>query len=273
MLPDMPGAILDSDRYWLGDGDPVVEHLVAQARVYADEAAELLDRVHLPAGAAALDVGCGVLGVMDLLRERVGPAGRVVGLDVEPHLLQLAAASGLDVETVQADALATGLPGDVFDLVHARTLLLNVTEPGAVVAEMARLARRGGTVALQEPDTAGWVCDPPHPAFDLLKAELVAVYPRADKDFDMGRRLARLLRDVGLRDVEVRATARVTNPGDYYHTFMLALCGMLRDPLLAGGRLTADRLDCYLAELRDHLARPGSLTCQPLLWQAWGVKP
>jgi hypothetical protein len=33
-----------------------------------------------------------------------------------------------------------------------------------------------------------------------------------------------------LRDVEVRATARVTRPGDYYHSFLLTLCGLL--PLL-----------------------------------------
>jgi hypothetical protein len=128
-------------------------------------------------------------------------------------------------------------------------------------------------VALQEPDTAAWVCDPPHPAFDVLRDELRAIYARTGKDFDMGRRLGRLLRDAGLRGVQVRATARVTHPDEYYHTFLLTLCGLLREELLAGHRLTPDRLDCYAAELREHLAQPGTITCQPTLWQAWGVKP
>ena len=96
----------------------------------------------------------------------------MVGVDVEGRLLavaeRLADEQGLAIETVQADAGSTGLTTGSFDLVHERTLLLNVTAPQRVVAEMMRLAAPGGTVAVQEPDTAAWVCDPPHPAFDLL---------------------------------------------------------------------------------------------------------
>jgi ubiquinone/menaquinone biosynthesis C-methylase UbiE len=268
---------LIAERYWLGDGPTELGHLVAQAEVYAREAEELLDLVGVKEGASVVDVGCGVLGILPLLCRRVGASGRVVGLDLEPRLLAVASERavelGLTIETVEANATATGLPSESFDFVHERTLLLNLTEPEAAVAEMVRLARPGGVVAMQEPDTAAWVCDPPHPVFDRLRSELVAVYPRTGKDFDMGRRAARLLRDAGLRDVEVRATSRITRLGDYYHTFLLTLCALLREPLLAGHSLTPDRLDCYLAELREHLQRPDTITCQPLLWQAWGVKP
>jgi threonine dehydrogenase-like Zn-dependent dehydrogenase len=34
--------------------------------------------------------GCGLSGILDLLAERVGPAGRVVGLEVEPANVALA---------------------------------------------------------------------------------------------------------------------------------------------------------------------------------------
>jgi SAM-dependent methyltransferase len=270
--PDAPTA-----RYWLGDGPTALAHLIAQAEVYAPEAEQLLDRIALGAGASAIDVGCGALGILPLLRARVGERGHVVGLDLEPQLLaaaaKLAAARGVRVATVQADAIRTGLPPASFDLVHARALLLNLTDPEAAVVEMARLARPGGTVALQEPDSAAWVCDPPHPAFDRLRAELIAVYPRDGKDFELGRRAARLLRAAGLRDAHVNVTARVTRPGDYYHTFLLTLCALLREPLLAGGTLTAEQLDHHVAQVRGHLARPDTITCQPLLWQAWATKP
>jgi ubiquinone/menaquinone biosynthesis C-methylase UbiE len=249
--------------YWLGDSATEVDHLVAQAEVYAIEAGALLDRVGLGEGASAIDVGCGVLGILPLLRERVGDSGRVVGLDLEPRMLAVARelARDHDVELVEADAAATGLPAGAFDLVHERALLLNLTDPAPVVAEMVRLARPGGTVALQEPDAAAWLCDPPHPAFDRLKAQLLAVYERRGRDFHTGRRTSRLLRDAGLRDVEVRATARVTRPGDYYHSFLLTLCGLL------GVSAAEDA-----AALREHLGCPGTITCQPLLWQATGVK-
>jgi ubiquinone/menaquinone biosynthesis C-methylase UbiE len=269
------GTEASAAGYWLATGPEVIEHLTAQAETYAPEADELLDRIAVPEAAAAIDVGCGVLGILPQLRARVGLTGRVVGLDLEPHLLALAAASvaGLRIETVRADAAATGLPTGDFDLVHARALLMNVTNPETILAELVRLARPGGTVALQEPDAAAWLCDPPHPAFDRLRDRLLAVYPRAGKDFRLGRRLGRLLRDAGLRDLHVRTTSRLTQPGDYYHTFLLTLCGLLGGPLLDDPELTRARLDDDCAALHEHLAHPHSITCMPLLWQAWATKP
>ena len=180
-----------------------------------------------------IDIGCGVLGILPQLRSRVGDGGRVVGLDIEPRLLavagQLSAQHGLAVETVRADAASTGLPSGSFDLVHERMLLLNVTSPQDIVAEMTRLARPGGVVALQEPDSAAWATDPPHPAWELLLTEVNDVYPRTGRDFHTGRRAARLLRDVGLRDVQVRVLARLTAPGQYFHTFLLTLAVLMRE--------------------------------------------
>ena len=61
------------DRYLLGDSTAEVQHLVRQAEVYADEAGQLLERAGVAAGAAVIDVGCGALGIVDLLCAKVGP--------------------------------------------------------------------------------------------------------------------------------------------------------------------------------------------------------
>lgn len=245
-----------------------------QARVYADEAEQLLELIGVAPGASVADVGCGTLGILGVLRDRVGPAGRVVGVDRDTRILdaarQVDAQLGLAVEFVHGDATGLDIPADSFDLVHERTVLLNVTDHVAVIAEMIRITRPGGVVALQEPDSSAWVCDPPHPAWESLRAELVDAYARNGKNFDMGRRIARLLRAAGLADVQVRATARVTKAGDYYQTFLLAMTGLVREQIIAGGRLTAAEFDAAAASLRAHLAQPDTLTCQPTMWQAWG---
>jgi ubiquinone/menaquinone biosynthesis C-methylase UbiE len=265
------------DRYLLGDSTAEVEHLTHQAEVYAKEAASLLDRVGVAAGSSAIDVGCGVLGILRLLCERVGPSGRVVGLERESRILdaarQAAAQHDLPVEFVQGDATSLDLPSDSFDFVHERTVLLNVHDPATVIAEMARIARPGGVVALQEPDSSGWVCDPPHPAWDPLLAELLAAYRRNGKNFNSGRRAARRLRDAGLTDVQVQVSARVTQAGEYYQTFLLTLTSLVRDQIITGGRLTAAEFDGRVASLRAHLDQPGTLTCMATMWQAWGTKP
>jgi ubiquinone/menaquinone biosynthesis C-methylase UbiE len=264
-------------RYWLGDSPPEISHLLAQAEFLGSDAVGLLHRIGVAPGASVIDIGCGVLGILPQLRSRVGDGGRVVGLDIEPRLLavagQLSARHGLAIETVLADAASTGLPCDSFDLVHERMLLLNVTGPQDIVAEMTRLARPGGVIALQEPDSAAWVIDPPRPAWQLLLTEVFDVYPRTGRDFHTGRRAARLLRDAGLRDVQVRVLARVTAPGDYFQTFLLTLATLMRQEILAGARLTPGQLDASIAELRQHLSQPGTLTCLPTIWQAWGSKP
>jgi ubiquinone/menaquinone biosynthesis C-methylase UbiE len=263
-------------RYWLGDSQPEIGHLLAQAEFLGPDAAGLLDRIGVAPGASVIDIGCGVLGILPQLRSRVGDGGRVVGLDIEPRLLaiagQLSTRHGLAIETVRADAASTGLPPGSFDLVHERMLLLNVTGPQDIVAEMTRLARPGGVIALQEPDSAAWVIDPPHPAWQLLLTEVFNVYPRTGRDFHTGRRAARLLRDAGLRDVQIRVLARVTAPGEYFHTFLLTLAILMRQQILAGGRLASGQLDASIAELREHLSQPGTLTCLPTIWQAWGSK-
>jgi ubiquinone/menaquinone biosynthesis C-methylase UbiE len=264
-------------RYWLGDSPPEVDHLLAQAEFLAPDAAGLLACIGVAPGASVIDIGCGVLGILPQLRSRVGHGGRVVGLDIEPRLLavagQLSAQHGLAVETVSADAASTGLPSGSFDLVHERMLLLNVTSPQDIVTEMTRLTRPGGVVALQEPDSAAWAIDPPHPAWEMLLTEVTDLYPRTGRDFHTGRRAARLLRDAGLRDVQVQIIARLTGPGDYFQTFLLTLAALMREEILAGGRVTPGQLDSAAAALREHLSQASTLTCLPTIWQAWGRKP
>ncbi len=56
-----------SGRYLLGDSPAEIRHLVEQAEVYAHEATDLFDLIGVDAGGAAIDIGCGVLGVLHCL--------------------------------------------------------------------------------------------------------------------------------------------------------------------------------------------------------------
>ena len=152
-----------TDLYALGRDPGESARLQRQSQELRPDSAALLDRVGLGPGQDAIDLGCGPRGILDLLAERVSPGGRVAGLDADPVHVAMAreftAQRGLgNVEIVAADARRTGLPPGSFDLVHARTLLVNVPEPVEVVAEMVRLAKPGGWVAGLEPDVEGSRC-------------------------------------------------------------------------------------------------------------------
>jgi SAM-dependent methyltransferase len=199
-----------TDVYALGRDPGETARLQRQSEELRPDSAALLDRVGLGPGQAAIDLGCGPRGILDLLAERVGPGGHVTGLDADPaHVAmarQFTAQRGLgSVQIVAADARRTGLPPASFDLVHARTLLVNVPEPTEVLAEMVRLARPGGWVASLEPDVEGALRYPPHPAYARMWELFRAAFGRNGADLLIDRRLTELYRRAGLRDIGVDA--------------------------------------------------------------------
>lgn len=261
--------------YSLGVDDAENARLIAQCALHRAEAESLLDRLGVRAGQHVLDLGCGPLGVLDLLASRVGPGGRVVGVDRAARYLATAARTvggrGVGaVELVTADAAATGLPSGAFDVVHERLVLVNVPDPESVVAEMARLTRPGGWVAAQDVDWLSWTCLPAHPDWDVLAAAVGAVW---SGDVHIGRRLPHLLSAAGLVDVGVAAHARVHAPGEPNHTLLLRFARIHRDAVLAAGLLSADAFDTAVDRLGRHLAGPGSFTLYATFVQAWGRRP
>jgi len=264
--------------YALGSSPGESARLQRQADELAADSAALLDKVRLRPGQSAIDLGCGPRGVLDLLAERVSPGGRVVGLDADPVHTAMAADFAAErrlsgVEIMTADARSTGLPPGSFDLVHARTLFINLPEPAAVAAEMARLASPGGWVADMEPDTEHSLCYPPHPAFDRLCEIFRVVFSRNGADIAMGRRVPELFRRAGLADVEVEARVQMYPPGNSRRTVRLDLVRAMRPMILEMEVATEAELDELDAALRPHLTHPDTITMSGLLFLTWGRKP
>lgn len=265
-------------EYALGADESERARLLAQCELHRREAARLLDRVHIADGARVLDVGCGPLGVLDILSDHVGPTGQVIGLDNEPRMLAharrtIAERKLANVTLVAADATDTGLPGDWFDGVHERLILINHPSPEAIVQEMVGITRPGGWVAVQELDVYSWMCEPGHPAFDELLDRFLQVWRVDGKDPFIGRRLPALLRQAGLADVECDAFAHHWRAGHAYQTLLLTFIDICRHRILEADLLAEGRLDRLSDDLRTHLGSPDTFVVHPLLFQAWGRKP
>ena len=262
--------------YVLGSSDPERQRLIRQARNYAGAASWLLEQAGVAPGWRAVDLGCGPIGIMDLLCDRVGAAGETVGVDSAARMIAMARDVAAELELtnltlVEAEATGTGLERASFDFAHARHLLVNVPDPERVVAELAALVRPGGIVALEELDWVSWICQPPHPAWDRLRDALRDFRARRGLDVYMGRRLPGLLRGAGLGEVRFRATcpAYIDGVGDD-HTLLVTFTKLHGTELVADGLLTAGELASLVAELEAHLADPATITFYCLFCQAWG---
>ena len=180
-------------------------------------------------GGLILDLGCG-LG-RDLQRlETVGL--RAIGIDLSAALLARAAHAADAI--VQGNAAVLPFRDDTFDGCRAERTLQHVSDPGAVLDEIARVTRLGGTVAILDPDYSQFRVESdlvPHGTWPA--ALLTARNP------NMGAEVAALLEARGFR---VRDVVVETSHGN-------AIGNLPVDAEMVVGRAAAEgRCDRWLAD-------------------------
>jgi SAM-dependent methyltransferase len=141
--------------YALGGTRTERQRLVTQGRGLEAYAEWIFDQIGINPGDRTVDVGCGPIGVVNLLSARVGSEGAVVGIEREQRFAEMAQAEvnkrGLrNTQIINADAINTGLEKGSYDVVHERLVLINV--PSATIA-VRRCAERAGDGACAIPDS------------------------------------------------------------------------------------------------------------------------
>jgi demethylmenaquinone methyltransferase / 2-methoxy-6-polyprenyl-1,4-benzoquinol methylase len=103
-----------------------------------------------PVGGAALDIACGTGRLTLELRDRVGPGGRVVGLDFSERMLDIARAAHPSIEWVQGDATSLPFEDASFDAATMAFGLRNLAYPERGLSEMRRVVHPGGCLVVLE---------------------------------------------------------------------------------------------------------------------------
>jgi SAM-dependent methyltransferase len=144
-------------RYILDGSDPDLRRLLGGAELGAENARTAFRRVGVQPGWNVIDCGCGPIGGLAVLAEMVGPAGRVVGVDVSPAAVQRARAvvTALELGIVEVvagdlhdlDAAALGGP---FDLAFSRAFMMHQADPVRTLRRIADLLRPGGWLVVHE---------------------------------------------------------------------------------------------------------------------------
>ena len=218
-----------------------------------------IGRVPLSPGDTVLDVCCGAGASALPAALKVGPTGRVLGLDLAQPLLVLATQRagelGLDnVSFERCDATASGLESESFDGVVCVFGVFFAADMAGFVHEMWRLVRPGGTLAITT-----WGPDWCEPASGVLWAAV----RRLDRDlFRAFNPWDEITTPPALEDLLVRGgvtEATVQATADEYHD--LERADDFWDIVLGSGyRATVEALDepqraalrrDVLAELRE----------------------
>ena len=267
----------EPDQYVLGYRQAEQARLQQQAEQLAHESSWLFDQIPVARGARVVEIGCGPHGCLDLLSERVGPAGCVVGVERNAEAVALARTLTSqrnfgNVDVLEGDARSTGLPRASFDLTTSRLVLVNVPQPEQIVAEAAALVRPGGWVAFHEADYVSHVCDPPSGAWSTLVELLQRYREEWNRSADRAQAAASASRSRADR-CSCESPDHVYPPGHGRRSLLLDFSENLSERLVAQKLVSESELTGLKADLSRHLADPNTLVVSHLYFQAWGRKP
>jgi ubiquinone/menaquinone biosynthesis C-methylase UbiE len=217
----------------------------------------LLDGVGLKAGDHVLDVACGTGVVGRAAYDRLGGAGRVVGVDLSPLMLAQARVVAPHLEWREGSALALPLlDGEQFDVLTCQQGLQFFQDRAKAAAEMRRALAPGGRLAL-----ATWrpIAESP------LIAELQAVAERRVGEiqdtrhgFGAAAAIAELLSAAGFRDVHVETherTIRFEDGATFVRLNAMAIIGMSAAGKSMSDEERAHTAEALTAESADVVAR------------------
>ena len=124
-------------------------------------------RHHIGSASRILDCGCGP-GSITIGLAQWAPDGQTVGIDIGAEQLDgaRALARDLGVKNVtfrQGDIFALPFEDDSFDVVFSQTVLYHIPDPEKALAEIKRVLRPGGLVALRDAINASIMIWPDEP--------------------------------------------------------------------------------------------------------------
>lgn len=225
-LPPFRSAFSDVDAS--GAGNQLIDYLDAARRAPAivDAKTWSFEVLDLEPGMRTLDVGCGTGEDVMVMAEQVQPNGRAVGIDLSATMIEEATrrhGHRQEVRFQTADAAVLPFESGIFDACRCERTLQHVDDPGAAVAEMARVLCPGGRVALLEPDWGTLIVNGGEPE---ITRRIFAFHSGRHQQPALGRRLRGLLTTNGFTDIELGAgVVAYTDLASAYRAFGMVRAG------------------------------------------------
>ena len=204
--------------YTMGRTQGEEDRLIQQSQLYDAVTRRFFREAGISSGMKVLDIGSGAGDVALTAAELVGPNGGVVGVDVNPAILETAraraqAAGFTNVEFVAGDARTLDIGND-FDALTGRLVLMYMADPADALKQLATRLRPGGIAAFQEADFTPYrqMYRPDTPLANKLIDWVLAVFERSGAHSGMGLDLYRVFVEAGLPEPYMHFESPVGGP-------------------------------------------------------------
>jgi len=243
------------------------------SQVMGPENRTLLAEVGIPENASCVDLGCGGGDVTAELARTVGRAGKVLGIDRDPVVLDIARQEALELGLInisfECHDVMTWEPQADFDVVYARFLLTHLPDPLKVLRNVRSSLRPGGMIIIEDIDFRGHFSEPDCPALQRSVELYGATVRNRGGDAYIGPRLPALIRKAGYQNIQMRMFHPAAMEGGIKHLICVTLesiaASVIEDGLAAPSELrkTIDELNAFA---RD----PRTILGGPRVFQVWG---
>lgn len=186
----------------------------------------LLEQALVMAGEKVLDVGCGG-GVNSIeIARRVGPEGRVMGVDISSSILSIARARGdslANLEFVEGDAALMDFRENDYDLVFSRFGVMFFSDPITAFKNLRHSLKSNGRMVFlcwRSLHDNPWMNIPAQAVADVMQHQAPAPDPLAPGPFSFAdsTRIQEVLTEAGLKMLDLKAVDVVMKLGPLSET-------------------------------------------------------
>jgi SAM-dependent methyltransferase len=259
-------------EYIIHGGTAGRERLKLLSRAMAPFTGALLDEAGIAEGTRVLDIGCGGGDVTQELARRVGPEGRVLGMDMDAVEIEIArkeaAALGTSNVEYRAGNVLTEANGEQFDTVYARFLLSHLAMPEQGLKKMIACLKQGGLLVIEDVDFSGHFCTPERQSFTDYVRWYEQSARRRGVDCHIGPRLPAMLADAGLNVIGARAVNPAAIDGPIKQMGAATLTA-IADSVVQEGLAIRETVEAALADLIEATVDPRVFMSMPRIVQCW----
>ena len=242
--------------------ESMVRTLSAQADAIWPQEQPLFTRYGLRAEASILDAGCGTGEISERLA-RMFDRARLLGVDVIDAHLERARARcapfGDRTRFEHRSIFELGLPDQTFDLVVCRHVLQAIPHPEHVIAELARVTKRGGWLHLIAEDYLMINFEPRQLDADEFWARGPLEFGNAiGVDLRVGRKAYGILRRLGFTEIFVDYVIvdPLRVPRDTYAAIWTAWRDGFASAIAQHTSITREQLDAYFNDMIETIRDP-----------------
>ncbi len=218
-----------------------------------------IDYLPCKKGEHLLDSGCGSGSDSLLLAQKVGPAGKVLGLDFSQRMLQHAKTRRTDLSSsiyyAAGSLLCLPLADNTFDGAICNRVLMHLDNPQQAICQLVRALKPGAWLGLFEPD---WPAARIEPDGSIISCALMQTHSDSFANGHIGAQLPELMSQAGCSAIQIHKKSRATR--DFNQVVAMANFERSLKHLIASGQHTTDDIQQWRQQM-EQASTVGTFSC------------